>query len=181
MTTSINVDQELALILAPGAPSVAEDQALGLIVEQRLVPQIISNYIDQQLALIVEQRIANLVQLISGGYQNAAGIPISYGYLEIGISPQSPPASAFTIGDEIVERGDIRFRVTLDVNGNVVAGQYVYAGANAAPTFSYQINVFAQDGTLVSGAPQIISVPNSSPYYNLSESLVPVNPPGFVG
>jgi hypothetical protein len=47
--TTVNVDQELALIVAPGAPAVAVDQELALIVEQRLVPQIISNYIASNL------------------------------------------------------------------------------------------------------------------------------------
>jgi hypothetical protein len=56
MPISVNVDQMLALLLASGSPSVAVDQTLALLVEQRLQPQTIYNRVDQMLAMIVERR-----------------------------------------------------------------------------------------------------------------------------
>ena len=96
--TSINVDQQLGLIVAPGSPAVAVDQSLGLIVapsspavatdqflalivEQRLSPQIIFNYLDQQLALIVERRTNT-----SFTFLDPSGAPVANGTLELRLS-----------------------------------------------------------------------------------------------
>ena len=54
--TTLNTDQLLGLVVAPGSPSVAVDQLLVLQVQQRLVPEIIYTRVDQLLTLLVERR-----------------------------------------------------------------------------------------------------------------------------
>lgn len=136
--TAVNLDQELGLIVAPGSPSVAADQSLSLIVEQRLVPAIISNYIDQQLGLLVVKRIVDLVQLVGGGYQDFLGNPLAKGYLVMNISN---PVETYTVGSEVVEGDDIHFKITLDSNGNVstTPAQYVFSTSSLTPACTYLV------------------------------------------
>lgn len=95
MPINVNADQLLALLIASGSPSVAIDQTVALLLEQRLVPQTIYNRVDQMLALIVERRGLHIVLTasattalgngavqvtITGTVRNPAG------YLEAGIA-----------------------------------------------------------------------------------------------
>jgi len=172
--TTVNVDQELALIVAPGAPAVAVDQELALIVEQRLVPQIISNYVDQQLALIVEKRVVDLIQLVGGGHCDFLGNPLANGYLMMKISN---PVETYTVGNEVVEGSDIRFKINLDSNGNVshTPPQYVFSTSSLTPTCTYTVQAFAADGTTANAAPQTVTVPNTGVSYDVSQ-WIPTNP-----
>src|SRR5580765_3956087 len=130
--TAVNLDQELGLIVAPGSPSVAADQSLSLIVEQRLVPAIIFNYIDQELGLLVVKRIVDLVQLVGGSYCDFLGNPLANGYLMMNISN---PVEIYTAGNDVIEGNDIRFKISLDSNGNVSTNpaQYVYSTSALTP------------------------------------------------
>ncbi len=172
--TAINVDQELGLIVAPGSPSVAADQSLSLIVEQRLVPAIISSYIDQQLGLLVVKRIVDLVQLVGGGYQDFLGNPLAKGYLVMNISN---PVEIYTVGNDVIEGNDIKFKINLDSNGNVSTSpaQYVYSTSSLTPSCTYTVQGYAADGTTAT-APQTVTVPNTSVSYDVS-NWVPNWPP----
>jgi hypothetical protein len=167
--TAVNLDQELGLIVAPGAPAVAEDQSLALIVEQRLVPKIIYNYTDQLLALIITKRLIDLVQLIGGGYQDFLGNPLAFGYLKMNISN---PVEIYTVGTEVIEGSDIHFRINLDGNGNVISNppQNVLSTSSLKPACTYTVTAYKADGTTAS-APQIVTVPNTSAQYNIALSV----------
>ncbi len=171
--TAVNLDQELGLIVAPGSPSVAADQSLSLIVEQRLVPAIIYNYIDQQLALLVVKRIVDLVQLVGGSYQSFLGNPLANGYLLMSLTN---PVEIYTLGSDVIEGNDIRFKITLDSNGNVsqTPAQYVFSTSSLTPACTYTVQAYAADGTTAS-APQIVTVPNTSVAYDVSQ-WIPTNP-----
>lgn len=90
-TPSVSMDQQLGLVIAPGSPAVAADQMLTLIVEQRLNPQTIYTYVDQMLSLIVERRNPRTA-LTGGHFQGADGRPLAGGYLIVKLSAdcQSP-------------------------------------------------------------------------------------------
>jgi hypothetical protein len=169
--TSINLDQQLGLIVAPGAPTVAEDQSLALIVEQRLQPQTIFTYIDQLLALIVAHRIVDLVELVGGSYQDFLGNPLANGYLLMNINT---PSEVYTNGDEVIEGSDLRFKITLDSNGNCVSGQRVFSTDVLTPVCQYSVQAFAADGTTAS-TPQTVTVPSSGVSYDISQ-WVPLSP-----
>lgn len=104
--TSINVDQQLGLIVAPGSPAVAVDQFLALIVEQRLSPQTIFNYFDQQLALIVERRTNT-----SFTFMDSTGNPLANGTLELRLN-----ADASANGSQI--SGERTVVAVLDITGS---------------------------------------------------------------
>jgi hypothetical protein len=168
--TAVNLDQELGLIVAPGSPSVAADQSLSLIIEQRLVPAIIFNYIDQQLALLVVKRIVDLVTLVGGGYQDFLGNPLANGYLAMNLTN---PAEIYTVGTEVVEGNDIHFKITLDNNGNVSTSpvQQVFSTGSLTPACQYIVTAYAADGTTASASPQRVTVPNTSVSYDISNWL----------
>jgi len=114
--TAINLDQQLGLIVAPGSPSVAVDQSLALIVEQRLVPQIIFNYIDQQLALIVERRTNT-----SFTFLDPAGNPVANGTLELRLNVDaSANGKQVSAGRRIVASLDITGSCNLNLWTNDV-------------------------------------------------------------
>jgi hypothetical protein len=173
MTTSINVDQQLglivapsspavatdqalALILAPGSPAVAEDQQFALIIEQRFNPATIFNYIDQQVALIVERRNPR-TQITGGHFQAPDGTPLANGYLIIRLSTDAmSPQGQLSAG--------ISVTVPLGSDGNVSgfaalwATDLLDAGGNA---IFYAVSAYSSGGQKCWGpyAQQIPNVP----------------------
>lgn len=146
---AVATDQQLGLLIAPGSPAVAADQMLTLIVEQRLNPQTIFNYIDQQLALIVERRNPRTA-LTGGHFQGADGRPLAGGYLIVKLSAdcQSPDGQVV---------GGVGVTVPLGNDGNV-SGAFAFwstdlLDAGGSPVF-YAVTVYAANGQRVWGCYQ---------------------------
>ncbi len=160
--TAINVDQELGLIVAPGSPSVAVDQALALLIERRLVPATIYNYIDQQLALLVVKRIIDLVQLVGGAYQDFLGNPLANGYLVLRLSHDGQSATPNQVVAGLTQR------ITLNSSGQISPAVAIYSNTGLLPANSfYLVRVYAADGTEVVPLSKI-TIPNTPTPVNLA-------------
>ena len=76
-------------------------------------------------AIALQDSVITLVQLINGGYQDFLGNPLAKGYLMMNISN---PVEIYTVGNDVIEGNDIKFKISLDNNGNVstTPAQYVF-------------------------------------------------------
>jgi hypothetical protein len=166
--TTLNVDQELALVVAPGSPKVAVDQNLALIVEQRLVPKIIFNRADQLLALIVEIRSSPIVEIVGGAFQDIQGNPIAFGVLEIQLS-----ASEAWVGNKQIDLE--KTLVTLDASGNIPPGRlFVYSndpGVLQPAGSYYSVGVFTATGVRGWKKPHKMTVPATKAVQNINDVL----------
>lgn len=160
MTTQINIDQQLGLIIAPGSPAVATDQMLSLLIERRLVPKIIFNYLDQMVALLVERRNPR-TQITGGNFEDPSGNPIT-GYLEIRLST-----------DAMSPQGQVSAGITATVPlvaGNISGFAALWAtslldAAGGQPIF-YAMTAYTANGQKVWGSWQL-QIP-AVPVYDIS-------------
>ena len=156
MAINVDVDQMLALVIASGSPSVASDQLLALLIEQRLQPQTIYNRVDQMLAMVIERRGLHIVLstsattvlgngvvqvTITGTVLNPNGVPTSGITLSLGqngfstISTLSPVSNA---------QGQVFWTIT-DINVEIVT----YAITNlVSNSVSIQFEASRVDGTV---------------------------------
>jgi hypothetical protein len=166
MPLQAQADQDLVFQVVKGTPAANADQDLVILVAQRLVPATIIASVDQDLVFRVVQRIVDLVQLVGGGYQDFLGNPLANGYLLMNITN---PVEIYTVGNDVIEGNDIKFKITLDSNGNVSTSpaQYVYSTSSLTPSCTYTVQGYAADGTTAT-APQTVAVPNTSVSYDVS-------------
>jgi hypothetical protein len=157
--TTLNTDQNLALIVAPGAPAVAADQELALLVEQRLVPQTIFTRVDQTCALLVVR---------SGGFtfvfQSPSGTPLAGGTATFRIN-----VDAATTSYPYVQVCAGRLvSVVLDASGactvNLIPNDQLTGDGRGVSTV-YLVKAYTSTGLLALSGQAQISTGESSPIF----------------
>jgi hypothetical protein len=162
--TTVNNDQQLGLVLAPGSPNVNVDQELAVIlagafpakvnVDQQLAIVLANStpttkvFIDQQLAIIVEQRLTpqNCFQtVITGTFTDANNAPLSNGTVTFQLN-HSAVSCAGQITTQIIS-------ITLDNTGSIPANTSIWstgALSTSIDTLYYTMKVYRSNGQLVS-------------------------------
>lgn len=167
MSTNVNVDQELALVVAPGSPKVASDQALAMIIEQRLSPQVIYTRCDQLVGLVVLRRsptgslAASPLTLVGNGVAQAtitatvvdssSGAPVSGVTVTLNQNGHSTisPTSGVTNS-----QGQVTLTAT-DTNCELVT--YAASGVTFTNSVSIQFTASRVDGTVYNQRGHVIA------------------------
>jgi hypothetical protein len=109
--------------------------------------------------------------IIGGNFQSPNGGPLSNGYLVFTLNHDS---NIVSLNSQIV--AGLTATLFLDVNGNLVSGQYLYTNDVITPAGSYYtVNAYDSNGIQVWSNPQIMNIQPYAATINIG-SLTPVTP-----